>query len=107
MFIWAMFGVLVSRFAHNCFNEIVKMESKIGFEMSLFIVEAIRGRCASVMLLTATVLKIYVGQVNSTILVVYSCICALNGNTFVARTTISSTGHAVHPSFRLKHTRQS
>ena len=27
------------------------MDSKIGFEMNLFVVEAIRGRCASVMTL--------------------------------------------------------
>ena len=32
-----------------------KMDSQIGFEMSLIIVVAIRGRCASFMSLTATV----------------------------------------------------
>ena len=30
------------------------MDSNIGFEMSLFVVEAIRGRCATFMILTAT-----------------------------------------------------
>ena len=35
------------------------MDSKIGFEMSLFIVEAIRGRCASFTVLTATVWEIF------------------------------------------------
>ena len=37
------------------FNTIDKMDSKIDFEMSLFVVEAIRGQCASFMILTATV----------------------------------------------------
>ena len=36
----------------------------MGFEMSLFVVEAIRGRCASFMIITATVLEIYGGQTN-------------------------------------------
>ena len=36
-------------------NKIDKMDSKIGFEMSLFVVKALRGRCASFMILTATV----------------------------------------------------
>ena len=31
------------------------MDSIIGFEMSFFVVEAIRGRCASFIILTATV----------------------------------------------------
>ena len=31
------------------------MDSKIGFEMNLIVVEAIRGRCASFTVLTATV----------------------------------------------------
>ena len=35
------------------------MGSKIGFEMSLIIVEAIRGRCASFMILVATVSEIF------------------------------------------------
>ena len=56
MFIWAMFG------GTRCpdsliivFNKIDKMDSKIGFEMSLIVVEAIRGQCASFVILTATV----------------------------------------------------
>ena len=52
------------------FNKIDKMNSKIGFEMSLIVVEAIRGRCASFMILKATVSEIFVGQTNSSILVV-------------------------------------
>ena len=47
-----------------------KMDSKIGFEMSLIVVEAIRGRCASFMILTATVSEIFGGQTNLSILVV-------------------------------------
>ena len=50
-------------------NKIDKMDSKIGFEMSLIVVEAIRGRCASFMILTATVWEISGGQTNSSILV--------------------------------------
>ena len=46
------------------------MDIKIGFEMSLIVVEAIRGRCASFMILTATVSEIFGGQTNSAILVV-------------------------------------
>ena len=49
----------------NCFNNIYKMENKIGFGMSLIVVEAIRGRCASFMVLTATVSEIFRGQTNS------------------------------------------
>ena len=52
------------------FNIIYKMDSKIGFEMSLIVVEAILGRCASFMVLTATVSKMFGGQTNSSILVV-------------------------------------
>ena len=37
------------------FNIIYKMDSNIGFEMSLIVVEAIRGRCASFMSLPAMV----------------------------------------------------
>ena len=44
------------------------MDSKIGFEISLFVVEAIRGRCASFLILTATVWEIFGGQKNSCIL---------------------------------------
>ena len=46
------------------------MDSKIGFEMSLIVVGAIRGRCASFTVLTATVSEIFGGQTNSSILVV-------------------------------------
>ena len=49
------------------------MDSKIAieFEISLIVVEAIRGRCASFIVLTATVSEIFRGQKNSSILVVY------------------------------------
>ena len=47
------------------------MGSKIGFEMSLVIVEAIRGRCASFMSLPATVSGIFGEQKTPSILVVY------------------------------------
>ena len=43
------------------FNIIYKMDSKIGFEMNLIVVEAIRGRCASFTVLTATVSEIFGG----------------------------------------------
>ena len=46
------------------------MDSKIGFEISVIVVEAIRGRCVSYMILTATVSEIFGGQTNSSILVV-------------------------------------
>ena len=46
------------------------MDSKNCFEMSVFVVEAIRGRCASFMMLTATVSEIFGGQTNVCILVV-------------------------------------
>ena len=46
------------------------MASKIGFEMSLIVVEAIRGRCASFMSLPATVSEIFGGQTTPSILVV-------------------------------------
>ena len=49
------------------------MGSKIGFEMSLIIVEAIRGRCASFMILVATVSEIFGGQTTPSILVVGYC----------------------------------
>ena len=45
------------------------MDSKIGFKISLIVVEAICGRCASFMVLTATVSEIFGGQTNSSILV--------------------------------------
>ena len=38
------------------------MESNICFEMSLIVIEAIRGHCASIMVLTATVSEIFGGQ---------------------------------------------
>ena len=46
------------------------MCSKIGFEMSLIIVEAIRGRRASFMILVATVSEIFGGETCPSILVV-------------------------------------
>ena len=52
------------------FNKIDKIDNKIGFEMSLIVVDAIRGRCSSFMILTATVSEICGGQANSYILVV-------------------------------------
>ena len=45
-------------------NKIYKMDSKMWFEMSLIVVEAIRGRCASFMIITATVPAIFGGQTN-------------------------------------------
>ena len=48
------------------------MDSEIGFEMNLIVVEAICGRCASFMILTARVSEIFGGQTNSSILVVYA-----------------------------------
>ena len=45
------------------------MDSKIGFEMSLVFVEALRGRCASFTVLTATIWEIFGGQTHSSILV--------------------------------------
>ena len=40
------------------------LDSKISFEMSLIVVEAICGRCASFTVLTATVSDIFGGQTN-------------------------------------------
>ena len=51
-------------------NKIDKKDSKIDFEMSFIVVEAIRGRCASFMILTATVSEICGGQTNVSIIVV-------------------------------------
>ena len=70
MFIWAMFGVLGVLIRLIIFNRINKMDSKIGLEMCLFIVEAIRGRCVSFTILTATVWEIFGGQTNPAILVI-------------------------------------
>ena len=64
---WAMFGVLGVPIRLIVFNKIDKMDSKIGFEMSLFVIEAIRARCASLMILTATVSGIFGGPTNSSI----------------------------------------
>ena len=64
-----MFGVLSVSIRLIVFNRINQMESKIGFEMSVAVVEAIRGRCGSFMVLTATVWNIFGGQTNSSILV--------------------------------------
>ena len=47
-----------------------KMDCKIGFEVNWNVVEAIRARCASFLILAATVSKIFGGQTNSSILVV-------------------------------------
>ena len=59
MYIWAMFGVLGVPIRLIIFNIINKMNSKIGFEMSLIVVEAIRGRCASFTVLMTTVWEIF------------------------------------------------
>ena len=40
------------------------MDSKICFEMSCIVVEAIRGRCACFTVLTGTVWEIFGGQTN-------------------------------------------
>ena len=69
MFITAMFGVLGVPIRLILFNRINKMDSQIGFEMSVIVVEAIRGRCASFTVLTATVSEIFGGQTNPDILV--------------------------------------
>ena len=57
------------RFAELFLIKIDKMDRTIGFEISLIVVEAIRGRCASFMILTATVSEIFGLQTNSSILV--------------------------------------
>ena len=50
------------------------MDSKIGFEINLIVVEAIRGLCASFTVLTATVSEIFGGQTTPSILgVVHNC----------------------------------
>ncbi len=59
------------RFAELFLLKVIKkMGSKIGFEMSLIIVEAIRGRCASFLSLPAIVSEIFGGQTIPSILVV-------------------------------------
>ena len=47
-------GIRTSADWHNCLNKIDKKDSKIDFEMSVIVVEAIRGRCASLIILSAT-----------------------------------------------------
>ena len=69
MFIRALFG-LPAPIGLIVFNIIYKIDSKIGCEMRLIAVEAKRERCASFMILTATVSEIFGGQTNSSILVV-------------------------------------
>ena len=51
----ARMGIWASPDWLNCLNKIDKKDSKIDFEMSVIFVEAIRGRYASFMILTATV----------------------------------------------------
>ena len=51
------------------------MDSKIGFEMNLSVVEAIRGQCASFTVLTATVSEICGGQTTP---IYFSSIDSLN-----------------------------
>ena len=58
------------RLAELLLNIIYKMDSKIGFEMNVIVVEAIRGRCASFTVLTSTVSEIFGGQTTPSILVV-------------------------------------
>ena len=48
-------GIRASADWLNCLNKIDKKDSKIDLEMSVIVIEAIRGRCASFMILTATV----------------------------------------------------
>ena len=48
-------GIRVSADWLNCLNTIDTKDSKIDFEMRVIVVEAIRGRCASFMILIATV----------------------------------------------------
>ena len=49
----------------NCCNTNYKMGRNINFKISLIVVEAIRGRCASFLIPTATVSAICGGQTNS------------------------------------------
>ena len=48
----------------------INMDSKIGLEMNLIVVEAIRGRCASFTILTVTVSEIFGGKTNSSMVAV-------------------------------------
>ena len=65
------------------------MDSKIGFEMNLIVVEAIRGRCASFTVLTATVSEIFGGQTTPSMLVV--------GSSTVSDVHFGHFSHALHP----------
>ena len=58
-----IFASCQRRFAYLLLLTLIKMGSKIGFEMSLIIVEAIRGRCASFMILVATISEIFGEQI--------------------------------------------
>ena len=48
-------GIRASADWLNCLNKIDKKDSKIDFEMSVIVVEAIGGQCVSFMILSATV----------------------------------------------------
>ena len=61
------------------------MDSKIGFEMNLIVVEETRGWCASFTVLTATVSEIFGGQTTPSILVGPSIDVALAPIIFSAR----------------------
>ena len=69
MFFGAIFGVRGVPIRLIVLNKIDKMDSQICFEMSFIVIEAIRGRCTSFTVLTATVWDIFGGQTNSSILV--------------------------------------
>ena len=56
------------RFAETFLMKLIKWTVKLVLKMSLIVVEAIRGRCASFMILTATVSEIVGAQKNSSIL---------------------------------------
>ena len=64
-----------------CLIKIEKMDSTIGFDLTMIVVGAIRGRCASFIILTATVSEIFGGQTNSSIFVVgldFTCVLGLD-----------------------------
>ena len=71
--VFMVLGVSYSRFLLSdprvVAQLVYKKDSKIGFEMSMIVVEAIRGRCTSFMVLTATVYGIFSGQTNAAIFV--------------------------------------
>ena len=48
-------GIRASADWLNCLNKIDKKDSKIDFEISVIVVEAIGGRCASFLIITTTV----------------------------------------------------